>query len=170
MTSPEEKDQGAGTAPDEVDRPESSGVHGGADKPRICVVAAEITNAQGHFLITQRNMRAVFPLLWEFPGGRVRQGESESEALVRCLRDKLGVDVVVGPMRLRVERDYEDYVVELQSYATTLQTGPPRALDVWDFRWVSIDEMKDYRFPPADKASVDALLSVPSDSDSKDPG
>jgi 8-oxo-dGTP diphosphatase len=169
VTSRQEKDAGSGATAEQAEHAQASSVHGGADRPRIRVVAAEITNAQGHFLLTQRNMRAVFPLLWEFPGGRVRDGEPESAALMRCLRDKLGVDVAVGPVRLRVERDYQDYVVELQSYAATLQAGSPRALDVWDFRWVSVDEMKNYRFPPADKASVEALLSVALDCDSNDP-
>ena len=169
MTSPEQKDPASGASAEDTDRASKGSDHGGKAKPRIRVVAAEITNAEGDFLLTQRNMRAVFPLLWEFPGGRVREGESECSALRRCLGDKLGIEIEVGSLRLSVDRDYQDYVVELQSYSATLVGGPPSAIDVRDFRWVAVDEMKNYRFPPADKESVDALLSVTADSDSNDP-
>jgi 8-oxo-dGTP diphosphatase len=63
--------------------------------PRIRVVSAEIERS-GHYLITQRRPDAVLPLLWEFPGGRVREGEDDAAALVRTLQSRVGLDVVVG--------------------------------------------------------------------------
>ena len=60
----------------------------------IRVVAAVIEH-DGRYLITQRNANAVLPLLWEFPGGRVEPGESETGCLLREVKGRIGVEVVV---------------------------------------------------------------------------
>ena len=133
---------------------------GGNGAHVIVVVAAEIRDAAGCYLITQRNPHAVMPLLWEFPGGRVREGEAPEAALVRCLRDKLGVTVEVGERRLLVERDYETYHVQLQAWGATISSGELQREDVRDFRWVMPGDFAGYRFPPADKETVDQLLGM----------
>jgi 8-oxo-dGTP diphosphatase len=66
-----------------------------AEQPTIRVVSAEIQH-EGRYLITQRSARAVLPLLWEFPGGRVRDGEDDREALVRSVHHRIGVWVGAG--------------------------------------------------------------------------
>lgn len=142
----------------------------GNGKRIIRVVAAEIADGQGRYLITQRNPHAVLPLLWEFPGGRVRQGESEADALRRTLKDNLGVSIEVGPRRLQVERDYQTYRLQLQSFSARVDKGKLDRHDVWDYRWVSPSEFKRYRFPPADKATVDALLGLEEDRQTEEPG
>ena len=64
-------------------------------KEVIRVVAAVIERG-GRYLITQRNAGAVLPLLWEFPGGRVEEGESDEDALTREVKMRIGADVTVG--------------------------------------------------------------------------
>ena len=126
----------------------------------IVVVAAEIRDSKGRYLLTQRNPHAVLPLLWEFPGGRVRDGETPEVALRRCLRDKLGVTIEVGERRLQVERDYETYHVQLQAWSAAISAGSPSREDVWDYRWVKPSEFAEYTFPPADKETVDQLVGM----------
>lgn len=74
--------------------------------PHIRVVAAEVER-DGAFLITQRRPEAELPLLWEFPGGRVREGESDAEALRRCIGDRVSVQVQVGHRVLHVTHAYQ---------------------------------------------------------------
>src|SRR3954462_2726823 len=76
----------------------------------IRVVAAVIEHG-GRYLITQRRASAVLPLLWEFPGGRVEEGESDATALKREVRHRLGVDIQSGKLISFVSHPYEHYVV-----------------------------------------------------------
>lgn len=124
--------------------------------PHIRVVAAEIEQ-EGTYLITQRRPEAALPLLWEFPGGRVQEGESDSDALRRTIRDRLDVGVQVGHRVLHVTHTYDVYALDMVVYRCAL-VGPPRAARVNEFRWVRPDEFGDYAFPGADQQTVDALL------------
>lgn len=123
----------------------------------IRVVAALIERDR-KYLITQRRATAVLPLLWEFPGGRVEEGETDAGALHREVLHRLGVDVKIGQFISFVRHAYEHYVVDLHLYECTLETGELRALAVSDFRWVRSDEMDQYNFTPADEASMSKLL------------
>jgi 8-oxo-dGTP diphosphatase len=126
-------------------------------KKRIQVVSAAIVR-DGKYLITQRMEKAVLPLLWEFPGGKVEAGEDDRAALKRELKYRLGVEGTVGELISTTERDYEKYVVELHLYRADIGTQQPRAAGVKDVRWVASDEFEDYDFTPADQRSMDALL------------
>jgi 8-oxo-dGTP diphosphatase len=125
----------------------------------IRVVAAEIER-QGTFLITQRRPEAELSLLWEFPGGRVRAGEQDADALRRCLKDRLGVMASVGTQLMVVSHEYDGYTLDLVVYRCQL-IGEPQALRVHAFRWVRQDEFSQYTFPSADQQTVDALLKDP---------
>lgn len=127
------------------------------NKPHVRVVAAEIER-NGRFLITQRRPEATFPLLWEFPSGKVEEGEGDAAALARELEERLAAQVEVGSEVLAVEREYERYVVDFHVYACQLLNDDLQKLRVRDFRWVSLAELSDYEFPPADQESVDILL------------
>src|SRR5438552_4803496 len=73
--------------------------------PRIRVVAAMIEK-DGKYLITQRRPTATLPLLWEFPGGRVEEGESDEAALARELKEEMGIDGDVGDRVINVRDSY----------------------------------------------------------------
>lgn len=125
----------------------------------IRVVAAVIEHG-GRYLITQRRASAVLPLLWEFPGGRVEEGESDASALKREVRHRLGVDVQAGKLMSYVSHPYERYVVELYLYEGRLLEGQPTSVNVSDFRWVKSEEFESYSFTPADEASMTKLLGL----------
>ena len=124
--------------------------------PHIRVVAAEI-ELDGAYLITQRRPEADLPLLWEFPGGRVREGESDSEALRRALGDRVACDVQVGHRVLQVTHAYSGYKLDMVVYRCAL-VGEPKPVRVHDLKWVRPEEFGKYRFPGADQQTVDALL------------
>ena len=123
----------------------------------IRVVAAVIERG-GHYLITQRRATAVLPLSWEFPGGRVEDGETDRDALRREVRHRVGVDIAPGKLMSFVSHPYERYVVDLYLYECELLQGEPSSLNVNDFRWVESSEFDRYPFTPADEASMSKLL------------
>lgn len=126
----------------------------------IRVVAAEIIDLDGRYLITQRLPHAGMPLLWEFPGGKVEPGEGDVEALMREIREELDVDIEVGLRSVSVEREYEPYRIDFHSFAAHITGGTLKRIGVWDFRWVRPAELSRYRFPPVDQATLDRLLGL----------
>jgi 8-oxo-dGTP diphosphatase len=129
-------------------------------KAHIRVVAAVIER-NGRYLLTQRNASAVFPLLWEFPGGRVESGETDSAALVREVHGRIGVLVAISEKLGEHVHEYEDYDVHLTLFACSLPPdAEPRAVGVHDVRWVSSQELDNYEFPPADQTSMTKLLDL----------
>lgn len=135
-----------------------------SELPRIRVVAA-VLRRDGTYLITQRRPNAVLPLLWEFPGGRVEEGESDEVALARELRHRLDVDIAVGEKIGFEAHAYERYVVELHTYECTLRSGQPVARNVQAFAWVKSDDFDAYSFTPPDEASVAKLLGLQREGD-----
>lgn len=129
-----------------------------SERMRIRVVSAEVVSEDGRYLITQRLPTASLPLHWEFPGGRVRDGESDVEALGRCLRDRLGVGVTVGERLLEVEHAYDGYDLVLLVYRTRLSASP-RTVRVHALAWALPEDFGRYTFPGADQKTVDALLA-----------
>lgn len=128
------------------------------ERKTIRVVGAVIER-EGRYLITQRRPNAVLPLLWEFPGGRVEEGESDREALRREIHERLGVAVdVKQPWICFRTHPYEHYTVDLYLSECDLleEDLEPRAVN--DFRWVTSEEFDDYPFTPVDEASMNKLL------------
>ena len=128
-----------------------------SDKPTIRVVAAE-AERDGRYLITQRRPEATLPLLWEFPGGKVEPGETDSEALTRELSEEMAIEVEVGDEVLAVMREYDKYFIDFHVYSVRISSAEIQRVQVHDFKWVTVAELADYDFPAADQESVDQLL------------
>ena len=128
--------------------------------PRVDVVAA-IIRRDNKILITQRHGHVHLPGLWEFPGGKVEPQESFEAALLREIREELGVSISVGEVFFSIEHDYPTKSVRLHFFNCSIIQGEPQALDVADLRWVSPDELSQFEFPPADVELIRKLsLSV----------
>jgi 8-oxo-dGTP diphosphatase len=128
---------------------------------RIVRVVAAVVEREGKYLITQRRDEAVLPGLWEFPGGKVEEGETDEAALHREVLGRVGVDVVVQQRVAERHHAYEKYDVHLTLYACKLEAHKnPQPLRVKDLRWVASSEFSSYKFPPADQATMDQLLSA----------
>ena len=126
-------------------------------KKSIDVAAAAIVR-DGCYLITQRMAKAVFPGLWEFPGGKVETGEDPAVALERELHYRLGVDAVVGEKISERVREYDGYSVTLHLYGCDIGGQEPTSENVAQVAWVASDAMADFEFVPADQDSMDRLL------------
>ena len=127
---------------------------------RTIRVVAAVIEREGSYLITQRRPAAVLPLLWEFPGGRVEEGETDAAALKREVRHRLGVEIDVGQLISFVSHPYERYVVDLYLYECHITGGEPAPLAVHAFKWVTSAEFDQHPFTPADEASMNKLLGL----------
>src|SRR6266498_3805509 len=88
---------------------------------QIRVVGAMLEREPGRYLITQRSKNASLPLLWEFPGGRANEGEADDVALVRELRERLGIDVVVDEQAMTTHHEYLNYDVDFRVFHCRLK-------------------------------------------------
>jgi len=130
------------------------------ESQRTIRVVAAVIEREGRYLITQRTPRAVLPLLWEFPGGRVEGAETDAEALKREVRHRLGVEIDVGQLISFVSHPYERYAVDLYLYECHITGGELQALAVHEYKWVTSAEFDQHPFTPADEASMNKLLGV----------
>lgn len=116
----------------------------------IEVVAALIWRGD-RFLACQRPPEKARGLLWEFVGGKVESGESGPQALVRECREELGVTIDVQDAFMDVTHEYPDLTVHLTLYEAEIAQGEPQRLEHNDIRWITVEEMDDYAFCPADQ-------------------
>ena len=123
-------------------------------------VVAALVERDGRYLITQRRENAVLPMLWDFPGGRVEEGESDEGALAREVAERLGAKVQVGQLISFVNHPYEKYAVDLYLYECKLLTERLHCRAVKDYAWVTSKEMESCSFTPVDEASMSKLLGV----------
>ena len=124
----------------------------------VFVAAALITGEKG-ILVAQRDEGDDQGLLWEFPGGKVEEGEEPRQALRRELREELGIEAEAGEIVDATYHPYPENPVLLLIYRCRIQRGLPRPLGCRDLRWVSLRELKKLPMPPADQPIQDRLFS-----------
>lgn len=120
------------------------------------VVAALIWDGT-RFLICQRPAHKTRGLLWEFVGGKVEEGETRQQALVRECREELDITVSVGDIFMELDHVYPDLTVHLTLFQTSIEEGTIRRLEHHDIRWITVDEIDDYHFCPADEEILKRL-------------
>lgn len=128
------------------------------EKKQFRVVAALIRKG-GKVLLTQRWPGRHLGLTWEFPGGKVEEGESDIEALERELREELGVSAEIGSCCFETRHGYGSREVHLLIFRCKLIEGTPRALDVKAMEWADVETLTERKFPPADLLFVQELVA-----------
>ncbi|WMJ67842.1 Nudix family hydrolase [Stenotrophomonas sp. 24(2023)] len=126
-------------------------------KRSIHVVAGVITDARGRILLNRRTENRDMAGLWEFPGGKREAGESSEQALVRELREELGIDADVGDWLMDVPQVYPDKHLTLEVRHIRSWKGSPRGREGQAITWVAPDKLVRYSMPPADLPVVAAL-------------
>ena len=119
------------------------------------VVAALIWR-DGKFLICQRPANKKRALLWEFVGGKVENGETKEQALIRECMEELALPVTPTDVFMQVTHVYPDVTVHLTLFNATAE-GEPQRLEHNDIRWITPSQIDDYEFCPAD---VDILKKL----------
>ncbi len=119
-------------------------------KMKTVIVSAALIIENGKILVTQRKEDSPQGLLWEFPGGKVQEGEEPREALRRELKEELDIEAEVGEIFDGVFYSYPEYPVLLLVYRCRLKEGILKPIGCHDLRWVNLKELENLAMPPAD--------------------
>jgi len=128
-----------------------------ARTPHFDVAAGVIHRDDGRFLIAQRRPDSMLGGLWEFPGGKREPGESLRACLRREICEELGIDITVGDQIGTIHHGYTHFRITLYAFACRYVSGEPRAIEVADWAWVTLDDLERYAFPVTDQKII-ALL------------
>ena len=114
------------------------------------VVAALIWDEK-RFLACRRPVHKARGLLWEFVGGKVEPGETKEQALIRECQEELAVTVAVQDVFMEVDHVYPDLTVHLTLFNASIAEGIPQKIEHNDLRWITVEEIDQYEFCPADE-------------------
>ncbi|MGO5115044.1 (deoxy)nucleoside triphosphate pyrophosphohydrolase [Candidatus Avoscillospira sp. LCP25S3_F1] len=123
------------------------------------VVAALIWDGD-RFLICQRPAHKARGLLWEFVGGKVEPGETKEQALIRECREELNIELEIGAPFMDVQHQYPDLTVHLTLFLAAIRQGTPQMLEHNDIRWITVPEIPQYEFCPADVEILENIQAV----------
>ena len=125
----------------------------------VLVVAAALIDADGRVLIAQRPAGKRLEGLWEFPGGKVDPGEAPEDALIRELKEELGVTVkapCLAPLTF-ASHAYEDFHLLMPLYVCRRWEGLVQPLDGQRLKWARPKDLRAYPMPPADAPLIPHL-------------
>ncbi len=140
-----------------ITAPEDAG-----QKPILLVAAIALVDADGRVLIAQRPKGKHLEGLWEFPGGKLRNGETPEAALIRELNEELGIDVehtCLAPLSF-ASHDYGEFHLLMPLYVCRVWNGVARGREGQQLKWVRPSKLADWPMPPADTPLVAALRDL----------
>ena len=140
----------------ELPRPENP------DLPIVLVTAAALLDADGRVLIAQRPEGKAMAGLWEFPGGKVKEGETPEFALMRELSEELGIETrptCFSPVAF-ASHSYADFHLLMPLFVCRKWDGAVQALEHQNIKWVNVSDLSDYDMPEADIPLVSQLRDL----------
>ena len=126
-------------------------------KKKVSVVGAVIFNEKNGVLCALRSPTMSLPNYWEFPGGKINEGEMPQGALVREIKEKLGCLITVGEKIEEVDHEYENIIVHLVTYKANIKSGIPKVLGHADIKWVQSERLLELNWASADIPKVKVL-------------
>lgn len=128
----------------------------------LLVAACALIDVDGRVLLTQRPEGKALAGLWEFPGGKVEAGETPEVALIRELREELGIETKVAclaPLTF-ASHSYDDFHLLMPLYICRRYEGIARGLEGQAIKWVRAKDLRNYAMPPADDPLVPFLVDL----------
>ncbi len=128
----------------------------------LLVVAAALVDADDRVLIAQRPKGKTLEGLWEFPGGKIADGERPEDALIRELREELGVLVkapCLAPLTF-ASHAYYDFHLLMPLYVCRRWEGFVQPLEGQALKWVRPKDLRNYPMPPADEPLIPHLVDL----------
>jgi 8-oxo-dGTP diphosphatase len=128
----------------------------------LLVAACALVDADGRVLIAQRPKDKTMAGLWEFPGGKIEDGERPEQTLIRELKEELGVTVseeCLAPLTF-ASHGYPDFHLLMPLYVCRRWEGTVTALEGQQLAWVKPNRLRDYEMPPADVPLVSHLMAL----------
>jgi 8-oxo-dGTP diphosphatase len=130
--------------------------------PTVLVVAVALVDVDGRVLIAQRPEGKAMAGLWEFPGGKVDDGESPEDALIRELAEELGIDVsahCLAPLTFASHR-YDSFHLLMPLYVCRVWEGTVQSREGQALKWVQPHRLRDFPMPPADVPLIAMLRDL----------
>ena len=121
------------------------------------VAAGILCDSKGRVLIAERLGGGPFHGLWEFPGGKIVDGETSPQALSRELAEELGIEVTVCSSFMNLRHEYDDRVVTIEFFIVSEWNSDPVGREGQALRWVPTDMLDADELLPADMPVVAAL-------------
>ena len=131
-------------------------------KKLVLVVACALVDPDGRVLIAQRPQGKTLAGLWEFPGGKVEPGEQPETALIRELKEELGIDVTeacLAPLTF-ASHAYEDFHLLMPVFVCRRWTGEVAKREHDDVRWIRPNRLREFPMPPADEPLIAHLIDL----------
>ncbi|MDP2520502.1 8-oxo-dGTP diphosphatase MutT [Shimia thalassica] len=125
----------------------------------VLVSAVALIDVDGRVLLAQRPEGKSLAGMWEFPGGKVEQGETPEQALIRELQEELGIDTwasCLAPLTF-ASHTYDDFHLLMPLFACRKWDGIPSSQEGQKLQWVRPENLRDYKMPPADIPLVPIL-------------
>lgn len=128
----------------------------------ILVSAVALIDVDGRVLLAQRPEGKSMAGLWEFPGGKVEQGETPEAALIRELHEELGIDTwasCLAPLTF-ASHAYDDFHLLMPVFACRKWQGTPHPKEGQKLAWARVGQLRDYPMPPADLPLIPVLRDL----------
>lgn len=125
----------------------------------VLVAAVALIDADGRVLLSQRPEGKSLAGLWEFPGGKVEAGETPEAALIRELKEELGIDTwrsCLAPLSF-ASHSYDDFHLLMPLFACRRWDGTPHPREGQTLAWVRPADLRSYPMPPADVPLIPVL-------------
>lgn len=122
-------------------------------------VVAGIIKQNGKIFCTARGY-GDYKGFWEFPGGKIEQGETREQALARELKEELDIDVSVGNHVITVEYDYPTFHLTMHCFYCEIVHGEIKLLEHEDAKWMLPSEMHTLKWLPADDAIIEKIAAI----------
>jgi 8-oxo-dGTP diphosphatase len=129
-------------------------------RPPWLAVVAGILRKKNLVLLGQRPEYKSLPGMWEFPGGKIELGELPEEALKRELKEELGIDAEIGPLRIATTHDYKGLGVVLLFYEVNFWKGSPKAQHHLELKWVKASDLHQTLLPAANQRVLSEIIKV----------
>ena len=129
---------------------------------RVLVVAVALIDSDGRVLLAKRPEGKTLAGLWEFPGGKIEGDERPETALIRELKEELGINVeesCLAPLTF-ASHAYEDFHLLMPLYVCRRWKGIAQALEGQTLKWVHAKDLRDYPMPPADLPLIPHLQDL----------
>jgi A/G-specific adenine glycosylase len=128
--------------------------------PHKNIGVAVIWNNAGQLLIDRRRQEGLLGGLWEFPGGKVEEGETVEACIQREIQEELGIDIAVGDRLVTVDHAYSHFRVTLNVFQCRHLSGEPQPIESDEIKWVTLADLDHYPFPKANIRIIEALRAV----------
>ncbi len=120
------------------------------------IIRRKLNNSETAVFATQRGY-GEFKGGWEFPGGKIEDGETPQEALVREIREELDTEIEVGDYIDTIEYDYPDFHLSMDCFWATVKSGKLTLLEHEDAKWLRKETLRSVSWLPADSTLIDEI-------------